>query len=183
MRTPYPNELYHHGVTGQKWGVRNGPPYPLYEGHRNNKAVRASKAKYGFAAKVKERGLHTKFEKDMAFKENRSIKKANKYSVKADKTNNERRKERLSDKAQSAKDIADRIANSGKKYYSLDSKDQKTISRGYRYLTRRANIKWWATSNEDWAHRYTSRDRALAYEGAEAKALLEIEEAYKKKNK
>ena len=24
------NELYHHGVKGQKWGVRNGPPYPLY---------------------------------------------------------------------------------------------------------------------------------------------------------
>lgn len=23
------NELYHHGVQGQKWGKRNGPPYPL----------------------------------------------------------------------------------------------------------------------------------------------------------
>lgn len=22
-------ELYHHGIPGQKWGVRNGPPYPL----------------------------------------------------------------------------------------------------------------------------------------------------------
>lgn len=22
-------ELYHHGVEGQKWGKRNGPPYPL----------------------------------------------------------------------------------------------------------------------------------------------------------
>lgn len=23
------NEIYHHGILGQKWGVRNGPPYPL----------------------------------------------------------------------------------------------------------------------------------------------------------
>lgn len=27
-------ELYHHGIDGQKWGVRNGPPYPLpYSAH------------------------------------------------------------------------------------------------------------------------------------------------------
>ena len=25
-------ELYHHGVAGQKWGQRNGPPYPLSAG-------------------------------------------------------------------------------------------------------------------------------------------------------
>jgi len=28
------NELFHHGIVGQKKGVRNGPPYPLdYEDH------------------------------------------------------------------------------------------------------------------------------------------------------
>lgn len=27
----YSDELYHHGIKGQKWGVRNGPPYPLEE--------------------------------------------------------------------------------------------------------------------------------------------------------
>ena len=25
----YSSELYHHGIKGQKWGVQNGPPYPL----------------------------------------------------------------------------------------------------------------------------------------------------------
>lgn len=24
--------LYHHGISGQKWGKRNGPPYPLEKG-------------------------------------------------------------------------------------------------------------------------------------------------------
>lgn len=28
---PYRYELYHHGIEGQRWGVRNGPPYPLKE--------------------------------------------------------------------------------------------------------------------------------------------------------
>ena len=27
----YSDKIYHHGVKGQKWGVRNGPPYPLDE--------------------------------------------------------------------------------------------------------------------------------------------------------
>lgn len=28
----YRTWLYHHGVKGQKWGVRNGPPYPIGKG-------------------------------------------------------------------------------------------------------------------------------------------------------
>lgn len=32
FRPVYSNELYHHGIRGQKWGVRNGPPYPLKGG-------------------------------------------------------------------------------------------------------------------------------------------------------
>lgn len=31
-------ELFHHGVKGQKWGVKNGPPYPLKKYYRKNAA-------------------------------------------------------------------------------------------------------------------------------------------------
>lgn len=30
------DELMHHGVDGQKWGVKNGPPYPLDKGHKTS---------------------------------------------------------------------------------------------------------------------------------------------------
>lgn len=34
-------ELYHHGINGQKWGVRNGPPYPLGEGDHSAREEKA----------------------------------------------------------------------------------------------------------------------------------------------
>lgn len=33
----YRTWLYHHGIKGQKWGVRNGPPYPIGEGSGGSK--------------------------------------------------------------------------------------------------------------------------------------------------
>lgn len=34
-------ELYHHGVKGMKWGVKNGPPYPLGVGDHNAREKKA----------------------------------------------------------------------------------------------------------------------------------------------
>ena len=30
--------IAHHGIKGQRWGVQNGPPYPLDAGHDYSKA-------------------------------------------------------------------------------------------------------------------------------------------------
>lgn len=34
----YSHFLCHHGIKGQKWGVKNGPPYPLKKGLSNSKS-------------------------------------------------------------------------------------------------------------------------------------------------
>lgn len=44
----YRNELRHHGIKGQKWGVRNGPPYPLGASDYS-----ASERKAGWKASMK----------------------------------------------------------------------------------------------------------------------------------
>ena len=44
----YMNELYHHGVKGQKWGVRNGPPYPILNGTRRRELSIKEATRYQF---------------------------------------------------------------------------------------------------------------------------------------
>lgn len=41
------NYLMHHGIKGQKWGVRNGPPYPIKDNHitRDTRVNRPNKDK------------------------------------------------------------------------------------------------------------------------------------------
>ena len=42
------SELFHHGIKGQKWGVRNGPPYPLDKSKKGGiieEAIRSGKVK------------------------------------------------------------------------------------------------------------------------------------------
>lgn len=38
------HELYHHGIDGQRWGVRHGPPYPLDRADHNKVVEKSEKA-------------------------------------------------------------------------------------------------------------------------------------------
>lgn len=49
------NYLVHHGIDGQKWGRRNGPPYPLKKWMRSSAERRAVRAKVRTEKKQKKR--------------------------------------------------------------------------------------------------------------------------------
>lgn len=58
------DELSHHGIKGQKWGVRNGPPYPLEKSDKNDTIVKDAIESGSVSKKInKEKQLrHTKDE-------------------------------------------------------------------------------------------------------------------------
>ena len=64
------NELSHHGIKGQKWGVRNGPPYPLKM--RRSGGYRGKMAN---TAKRKHLSTVTKDAKTLSFKYGFQLKK------------------------------------------------------------------------------------------------------------
>lgn len=73
------NELYHHGILGQSWGHRNGPPYPL-----DSSDYSAAEKKAARKAARKERSATRKAK--------RAEKKAIKVQKKADKAEAKRQK-------------------------------------------------------------------------------------------
>lgn len=57
-------ELYHHGIKGQKWGDRNGPPYPLEPGDHS-----ASEKKAGYTKSISGSGEESSNSKTSSTKE------------------------------------------------------------------------------------------------------------------
>lgn len=71
------DELYHHGIDGMHWGVRNGPPYPL-DSKTHNKVVSRSKDSYGIKESKKDykqskKEYHKAFNKAYRYSSNHPI--------------------------------------------------------------------------------------------------------------
>lgn len=85
-------ELYHHGIAGQKWGVSNGPPYPLSAEKHDKVVDKAKKANTKLenakrkAEKRKSKQVEAKQAKYKAVKQNYTT-QATKYAAKEAKYN------------------------------------------------------------------------------------------------
>ena len=54
--------LVHHGIKGQKWGIRNGPPYPI-EDKVLKKGTRINSIGYGDSAEARRKSNRWSYEK------------------------------------------------------------------------------------------------------------------------
>ena len=126
------DELYHHGVPDQKWGVRHGPPYPVSRGSdgRARNLVSVNKRKMTSSTRSQYVGVKKTGKKDRTLADEiNSVRKKSKLG-------NQIRVSKLTDEQHRA-----RIARLEleKKYKELvrgttDKKAQKQISEGKKYL-------------------------------------------------
>lgn len=82
-------ELYHHGILGQKWGRRNGPPYPLGASDHSSAEKKAgwrkslSKANSDYAKAEKDKFNKYRSTRNELLKDRKAIKQDSKEKLKA----------------------------------------------------------------------------------------------------
>ena len=111
-----PDELMHHGILGMKWGVQNGPPYPLGSGDHS-----ASEKKAGWQKSLDK----------MSLKEEKLSNKKKRNQQKIEKSGNLRRAQKLSQKN---KEIDNEIE-------AIRNKKMSTVSQAQRLIGKDAVFK------------------------------------------
>ena len=131
MRTPYPNELYHYGIRGQKWGVRRFQ-------NPDGTLTSAGKQRYGFKEEDNPVGLKVKkgslLERRFAREEAMYTKYSNKTKEKIKNAEDEGdvvKKERLEKKQKAYEAGIKKYQDMAEKYYSKDEESRRKIDRGY----------------------------------------------------
>lgn len=101
------NELYHHGIDGQRWGVRHGPPYPLDRADHNKvieKSKKASKKRHvsysesrKYAKRMSDKDLNDtidRLQREETYRRLVSKEKMEKKAIKAAKKANKKAEDR-----------------------------------------------------------------------------------------
>jgi len=147
-RQPYPNELYHYGIQGQKWGVRRFQ-------NPDGTLTAAGKQRYGFPVndetiKYKRLGHGNRIERTYAKREAKDIRNERKY---------EKREEKLlaSGKGKSAQKAHNKAENASRQkrskqgmadvYYELDPVSQRKINNGFKKIRRMGFWSMFATGD------------------------------------
>lgn len=140
------NELYHHGIDGQRWGVTHGPPYPLSRS-QHRAVVRSAKAteKRNLTYKGSKKYSHRMSDDDL----NKTIERLQKEET--------YRRLVSKDREENRKDHAKEASNTIKKYVG------QTIGKGIITISENAfkklnsalfpsapNIKWTKKQNGDY---------------------------------
>jgi len=135
MNELYSNYLEHHGILGQRWHHRNGPPYPLGAGDHSKSEKEAGYKKslgggrneelYDRKAKKKEAKRVTKqlnrMDKDLAFEKRdvrEALNKANRYAAKVRK------------KEDKGKEVSEKLRNKAKESEEHLRKEYEDVKRG-----------------------------------------------------
>ena len=103
----YDSELYHHGIKGQKWGDKNGPPYPL--GASDHSSSEIKEGRKGWSKEAKKEKINTRKNKRQLRRDKRAQKyynKADKYQSKIDSLTKKGRSKRRINKLEKKKQKA-----------------------------------------------------------------------------